>query len=105
MLFRSKPKALKKSSNNPALGTSDAPFEIYNLGNSKEIDLEKYISLIEKSTKKKSFKKYLSMQPGDVKSTKAEMTKFFRDYEKFKYTNIEQGIEKFVLWYKKYNNI
>jgi len=100
-----KSKALKKSSNNPALGTSDAPFEIYNLGNSKEIDLEKYISLIEKSTKKKSFKKYLSMQPGDVKSTKAEMTKFFRDYEKFKYTNIEEGVEKFVLWYKKYNNI
>ena len=33
------------------------------------------------------------------------MTKFFRDYKKFKYTNIEQGIEKFVLWYKKYNNI
>lgn len=95
----------KKYSANFPLGTSSAPFEIFNLGNPKDIDLKKYISLIEKEAKKKSIKSYLKMQLGDVKSTKADMKKFYKYYKEFESTNIGSGIKRFVSWYKNYNNI
>ncbi len=96
---------LKKSNVNFPSGTSKAPFEIFNLGNPKDIDLKKYISLIEKEAKKKSNKIYLKMQLGDVKSTKADMKKFYKYYNAFKSTKVSYGIKRFVSWYKKYKNI
>ena len=49
--------------------STTAPFEIFNIGNSKPIELMYYIKLIEKYLKKKAKIKFLPIQPGDIKKT------------------------------------
>jgi len=85
--------------------TSDislAPFQIYNLGNSKDVKLLDYIKMIETSLEKKSVKKLLKLQLGDVISTKANMNKIKKDINLKINTPINYGIPKFVDWFKKY---
>jgi UDP-glucuronate 4-epimerase len=85
--------------------TSDislAPFQIYNLGNSKDVKLLEYIKIIETSLEKRSVKKLLKLQLGDVISTKANMNKIKKDINLKINTPINYGIPKFVDWFKKY---
>jgi len=78
------------------------PYEIFNLGNNKAIELNYFIELLEKKFNKKATKEMLDMQAGDVVETMADI-----DYSKQKLdfnpqTSIEEGIRKFVTWYKEY---
>jgi UDP-glucuronate 4-epimerase len=85
--------------------TSDislAPFQIYNLGNSKDVKLLDYIKMIETALEKKSTKKLLKLQLGDVICTKANMNKIKKDINLKINTPINYGILKFVDWFKKY---
>jgi UDP-glucuronate 4-epimerase len=85
--------------------TSDislAPFQIYNLGNSKDVKLLDYIKMIETSLEKKSVKKLLKLQLGDVICTKANMNKIKKDINLKINTPINYGIPKFVDWFKKH---
>jgi UDP-glucuronate 4-epimerase len=85
--------------------TSDislAPFQIYNLGNSKDVKLLEYIKIIETSLEKRSVKKLLKLQLGDVISTKANINKIKKDINLEINTPINYGIPKFVDWFKKY---
>ncbi len=79
--------------------------EIFNLGNNKTENLLDLIKIIEKNLKKKANIKFQGMQMGDVKSTCADIK---YSTEKINYrskTTINEGIPKFIDWYKKYNNI
>lgn len=84
-------------------GTSFAPYKVYNIGNNKPIKLERFISVLEEKIGKKANKVYMDMQPGDVLKTYADVS----DLEKvigFKpNTSIEDGLSKFVDWYKDYH--
>jgi len=83
---------------------SDAPFKIFNVGNSKPVYLKKVISLVENNLKKKAKKKYLKMQQGDVKFTHANINSISK-WIKFKpKTTIQQGIKKFINWHNSYYN-
>ena len=78
------------------------PYEIFNLGNNKSIELNYFIELIEKNLDKKAEKQMMDIQPGDVENTCADI-----DYSREKLnfepkTSIEEGIEKFISWYKEY---
>lgn len=87
--------------------TSDislAPFQIYNLGNPKDVKLLNYIKMIEAAVKKKSIKKLLKLQLGDVMCTKANINKIKRNINLNINTPINYGILKFVDWYKKYHS-
>ena len=80
-------------------------YEIFNLGNNTPIQLNYFIEIIEKELKTKAQKELLPLQPGDVEATYADI-----DYSKEKLdytpqTSIEQGIKKFIKWYKKYYKI
>jgi len=78
------------------------PFEIFNLGNNKSVELEYFIELIEKNIGKKAKKKMMALQPGDVVDTFADIK---NSQEKLNFnpkTSIEEGIKKFVDWYKEY---
>jgi UDP-glucuronate 4-epimerase len=77
-------------------------YSIYNIGNSKPVDLMDFISIIEKALGKKSIKDFLPMQDGDVKVTYADTTSLF-DLIKYKpSTELNDGVIKFIKWYKNY---
>ena len=78
-----------------------SPFEIFNLGNSKKIKLKNLIKLIEEKTNKKANIKKLPFQKGDVSVTYADISKSKKILGYEPKVSIEEGIEKFVDWYKK----
>ncbi|WP_413483773.1 NAD-dependent epimerase [Morganella psychrotolerans] len=82
------------------LSTSSAPYQIYNIGNGKPISLMKYIESLEENLKIKAIKNYLPMQPGDVYKTYADTNDLFEKTGYIPKTNIDDGIQKFVEWYK-----
>ena len=97
--------ALKDNSfntKNPNPNSSWAPHRIFNIGNSKPINLEEFIYTIENKLEKKAIKEYVGMQPGDVVATESD-TQSLLDWINFKpSTNIETGVSEFVDWYKEY---
>lgn len=78
-------------------------FEIINLGNNKPIELNKFISLIEKILKKKAVIKQCPVQPGDANITYADISKAKKLIEYNPKTSIEDGMNKFINWYLKNN--
>ena len=87
------------------ISESFAPYKIYNLGNNNPVELARFIAVLENCLGKEAQKIYLDMQPGDVIMTYADVT----DLEKavgFKpETPIEEGLAKFVEWYRKYYKV
>ena len=75
---------------------------IYNLGNNNPEDLFNFINLIEETLGVRAKKKLLPIQPGDVKETFAEISESTKDLNFIPKVNIEEGIPKFVEWYKSY---
>ena len=63
-----------------------------------------FISLIEKSLGKKAIKNYMEIQAGDVKETAADISKLNKLTGFVPSTQIEQGIPKFIKWYKSFHN-
>lgn len=87
------------------LSESFAPYKIYNIGNNNPVKLEKFISVLEEKIGKKAIKNYMEMQPGDVIRTYAD-TSDLEEAIGFKpNTSIEDGLEKFVEWYKEYYKV
>lgn len=95
------PKAnLNWDSNLPKSSNSSAPYQIFNIGNSNPEPLTKYIDALEKSLGSFAIKEFIPIQPGDVPSTHADISKL-ENYIGFKpETSVEEGVEKFTLWYK-----
>ena len=89
---------------NPNPSSSSAPWAIFNIGNNKPIKLEYFISLIEKNLGKKAIKNYLEMQPGDVSETTANIKNLNQIIGFKPSTSIEDGIPKFISWYKNFHN-
>ncbi len=87
---------------NPNPSSSSAPYRIYNIGNNKMIELEKYIYLLEKTIGIKAKKEMLPLQPGDVLNTLADVDSLIEDFGYQPKTPIEDGIPKFVEWYLSY---
>ncbi len=86
----------------PDPGTSRAPYRIYNIGNNQPVELEYFIASIEKALGKTARKNLLPMQPGDVPATYADVDDLIRDVGFRPATPIEQGIQRFVDWYREY---
>jgi len=76
-------------------------FDIYNLGESQTTSLRELIQLIEESLCKKAIIKNLDPQPGDVSITYADITKATRMLGYQPKIKIEEGIKRFIKWYKK----
>lgn len=80
--------------------TKDFSFEIFNLGDSRAIKLNYIISLLEAELGKKARIKKLGPQPGDVPITCADITRARKKLAYEPKVQIEDGIKKFVAWYK-----
>jgi UDP-glucuronate 4-epimerase len=81
---------------------SKAPYKLYNIGNNSPIELMAFIEVIEKALGKQATKNLLPMQPGDVYSTYADVDDLMRDVGFKPGTPVEEGIERFVQWYRDY---
>jgi len=77
-------------------------YQLYNIGNSSPVKLMDFIEEIERSTGKIAKKEMLSMQPGDVNKTFADVTSLKKNFNYQSKTPIKVGVSKFVDWYKEY---
>jgi UDP-glucuronate 4-epimerase len=84
---------------------SSAPYKIYNIGNSKPVQLIHFLESIENELGKKAQKELLPMQPGDVPCTFADVADLILDTGYKPSTGIEDGIKKFIEWYKGYYKV
>ena len=82
--------------------SASAAFEIFNIGNNEPISLRKFISSIENALGKKALENLKPMQDGDVVSTYADIDKIKKYCGFIPSTSIEEGMNNFVEWYKKY---
>jgi len=86
----------------PDPATSRAPFKVYNIGNSKPVNLLDFIEAIEQALGKKAVKKMMPMQPGDVPATWADTTDLENELGYKPDTPVSEGVRKFVEWYEGY---
>ncbi|MFC7060546.1 NAD-dependent epimerase [Halobacillus seohaensis] len=86
----------------PDPASSYAPYKIYNLGNSKPVKLLDFVSAIENKLGKKAIKEFMPLQNGDIISTYADVKDLMTDVGYKPDTSIEEGIDKFIDWYKDY---
>ena len=86
----------------PDPGTSKAPYRLYNIGNSSPVALLDLIALLEKQLGKTARKRFLPMQPGDVRETYADVKALSSATGFSPSTPIETGISRFVEWYRAY---
>jgi UDP-glucuronate 4-epimerase len=89
----------------PDPATSSAPYRIYNIGNSRPIDLSHYIETLEKCLGMKAERRLLPLQPGDVADTWADVAELIRDVGYRPVTSVEQGVHAFVEWYRAYYRV
>jgi UDP-glucuronate 4-epimerase len=89
----------------PDPATSSAPYRIYNIGNHNPVELMDFIGAIEKATGRTAEKNFLPMQAGDVPATYADVADLMRDVGFAPNTPIEEGIERFVSWYRDYYGV
>lgn len=82
--------------------SSVAPYRIYNIGNQCPVTLMEYIASFEKAIGKEAKKEYLPMQSGDVLETYSDMTEMVNDFGYLPKTSVEEGVQKFVDWFKVY---
>ncbi len=90
----------------PPKAKGDAPpYRIYNLGNSRSEDLLDFVAVLERCLGKRARIKNLPMQPGEVLETYADIAQARRDFGFKPATSIEQGLPRFVAWYRRYNKL
>lgn len=90
---------------NPDPATSKAPYRLYNIGSNNPIELMRYIEILEENLGKVAKKNLLPLQPGDVPATFADVDALIADVGYKPATPVEEGIEKFVNWYKDYYKV
>lgn len=88
--------------NNPDPGSSYAPYKLYNIGNHNPVELIKFIEILENNIGKKAQKNMLPMQQGDVPTTYADVDDLMKDVGFKPSTPLEEGLKKFVEWYRVY---
>jgi UDP-glucuronate 4-epimerase len=93
----------KWSGANPDPSSSSAPWRIYNIGNNRPEELMHVVALLEKGLGRAAEKVLLPMQAGDVLETFADVDDLARDIGFRPQTSIEDGIEKFVAWFRDYH--
>lgn len=87
------------------LSESFAPYKVYNIGNNNPVPLMRFINALEDALGIEANKIYMDMQPGDVLRTYADVSDLERDINFKPSTSIEEGLKKFVDWYKEYYKI
>jgi UDP-glucuronate 4-epimerase len=88
----------------PDTSNAEAPFKVYNIGNNNPVELSRFIKAIEMATGIDAHRNNLPMQAGDVPITYADVDDLMADVGFKPDTSIEEGIARFVQWYREYFN-
>ena len=86
-------------------GGSRSPHRLYNIGNHRSEELGRMIELLEEACGRRAERRLLPMQPGDVRDTYADISAIERDLGYAPTTRIDEGIPRFVEWYKAYHGL
>ncbi len=86
----------------PDSATSRAPYRLYNIGNNSPVELMHYIETLEQCLGKTAEKELLPLQPGDVPDTYADVSDLVDELGYRPATSVEDGISRFVDWYRDY---
>jgi UDP-glucuronate 4-epimerase len=89
----------------PDASRSNAPWRIFNIGCERPVELLRYIEVIEGCTGRKAVKNMLPMQPGDVKATYANVSALAEAVGYRPRVSIEEGMARFVEWYRRFYEI
>ncbi len=93
------------SGDRPDPGTSAAPYRLYNIGNNNPVELMHVIALLERALNLTAEKQMLDMQPGDVPATYADIDDLTRAVGFRPTTGVEEGVERFVRWYREFYGV
>jgi len=86
----------------PDPGSSKAPWAVYNIGNNSPVNLMDFIRALEKELGREADKEFLELQPGDVPDTYADVEDLVRNVDYRPATPVQEGIRRFVAWYREY---
>ena len=86
-------------------GGATTPWQVYNIGNHKKVPLMDYVRVLEQCLGRKAAVDLLPMQDGDVPETDADVSKLARDFGASVSIDIEEGIARFVAWYREYYKV
>jgi UDP-glucuronate 4-epimerase len=84
---------------------SSAPFKLYNVGSHRPVELTLIIELLEREIGRKAEINLLPMQPGDVEATYADVAELHEAVGHGPETSIEEGIRRFVAWYREHHGV
>ncbi|QYN49771.1 NAD-dependent epimerase [Apibacter sp. ESL0432] len=90
---------------NPDPSSSSAPYKIYNIGNSKPVELMSFVKTIEEELGKKAIINLLPIQPGDVPATYADVTDLIENFNYKPQVSVNEGIKNFIEWYRNFYSI
>ena len=105
VLDRTAPPNLNWHGDAPDPGTSPGPYRIYNIGNNNPVELMDYIGAVESALGMQAVKNMLPIQPGDVPMTFADVDDLEADIGFKPKTSIDDGIQRFVDWYRSYYQV
>ena len=89
----------------PDPATSSAPWRMFNIGNNRTVEVERVVALLESELGRKAIKEMAPMQPGDVAETRADIDDLMREVNFRPSTPIEEGIHRFIAWYRTYHKL
>jgi UDP-glucuronate 4-epimerase len=89
----------------PDPSSSSAPWRLYNIGNNAAVDIIKLVELLERELGRSAIKELAPMQPGDVPETCADIDDLMRDVGFKPATPIEEGVRRFVAWYREFHAV
>ncbi len=93
------------SGQHPDPATSRAPWRVYNIGHHQPVELMHYIRLIEQAVGRQASLRLLPLQPGDVPDTHADVQALMDDVGYAPATPVEEGVQRFVDWYRAYYGV
>jgi UDP-glucuronate 4-epimerase len=89
----------------PDPATSAAPWRLYNIGAQRPVQLLRYIEVLERELGRKATLRMLDLQPGDVPDTAADVSDLVRDLDYRPSVTVEEGVARFVRWYRAYYGV
>jgi UDP-glucuronate 4-epimerase len=90
------------SGDKPDPGTSAAPWRVFNIGNNRSVEVTYLVELLEAELGRSAKKELVPIQPGDVAETCADIDDLVREVGFRPSTSIEEGVRRFIAWYRDY---
>ena len=89
----------------PDPASGHAPYRVYNIGNNRSVELMRFIGVLEEALGRKAELNLLPLQAGDVAETYADISELTERFGYRPETTIEEGLGRFVAWYRDYHGV